>query len=213
MTPSTATIVYWFHWPLPLQRFSNDLLRGPRGLSGWILTIAGAEDLAVDVGVGLVVLNRPLQLQDLDLDARGQLLALAAGTPSLQTKTPELPPAVRCFHSSVEDEVLVLAVGAHDPDGLSGADQRAVLHGPGVLGRIDVDPARQVLAVEQVSDLQRILRLRRDIPAQQHRDSSTLAVSSGFVMILPPAPWIYDLRFTIWAPRRIRLVHPANRKS
>ena len=32
--PSTQTTSYVFHSPLPLQRFSIDLLRRPRGLSG-----------------------------------------------------------------------------------------------------------------------------------------------------------------------------------
>src|SRR3712207_9062422 len=34
MTPSTATTSYVFHSPRPRARFSTDLLRGPRGLSG-----------------------------------------------------------------------------------------------------------------------------------------------------------------------------------
>ena len=32
--PSTATTTYLFHSPLPLHRFSSDLLRRPHGLSG-----------------------------------------------------------------------------------------------------------------------------------------------------------------------------------
>ena len=39
ITPSTATTSYVFHSPLPLQRFSIDMLRVPRGLSGVVLTL------------------------------------------------------------------------------------------------------------------------------------------------------------------------------
>ena len=35
---ATATTSYVFHWPRPRQRFSIDMLRSPRGLSGTIVT-------------------------------------------------------------------------------------------------------------------------------------------------------------------------------
>jgi hypothetical protein len=53
----------------------------------------------------------------------------------------------------VQHEVLVLPVGKHDADGVSGAHLHAVLDTPGVGGGIDVDPPGKVLAVEQIAEL------------------------------------------------------------
>src|SRR5438045_4811200 len=49
-----------------------------------------------------------------------------------------------------EDEVLVHPVGAEHAPRLAGGDDLAVADGEGVRGAVDVDPAGQVLAVEQV---------------------------------------------------------------
>lgn len=48
-----------------------------------------------------------------------------------------------------EDEVLILALGAEGADGLAGAVDEAVSDGPGLRGAVHIDPAIEVLAVEE----------------------------------------------------------------
>lgn len=48
-----------------------------------------------------------------------------------------------------EDEVLVLADGAHDADGVAGADDFAIFDAPGLGAGVDGDPAGEVDAIEE----------------------------------------------------------------
>ena len=74
-----------------------------------------------------------------------------AGSGSPQTNSPELAISflfdVHPVH--FEDEVLVLLVGAEEARRLAGGDDLAVLHEEGAGMAIDVDPAVEVLAVEE----------------------------------------------------------------
>ena len=128
------------------------------------LDAADAEQLAVHVGdrrhaaVARIQL-RPVELEHLDLDAVGQ--------PRLRVRVGVAPDedagvAARLdvLPLDVQHEVLVLLLAAHHADRAAGADQQAVLHAPGVVGGVDVDPPGEVAAVEQIAEFVRDLRDR-----------------------------------------------------
>jgi len=115
--------------------------------------VVGRDDAAAGVEA------RPLQLEHLDLDAVGQA-ALRVGVGVAPGKDARVASRLHVHPLDVQDEVLVHAVGAHHANRLPGADQDPVAHGPRVGSGVDVHPAGQVLAVEQVLELERGWRLR-----------------------------------------------------
>jgi hypothetical protein len=53
----------------------------------------------------------------------------------------------------VKNEVFILLVVAHDPDGFAFADEQAVLDEPSLWGGVDIGPAGEVLAIEEAFPL------------------------------------------------------------
>ena len=75
----------------------------------------------------------------------------------------------------VQDEVLVLLVGAHHADGMPVTDKHAVPYAPGVLVGVDVDPAREVLAIKEFTELRYFHRQRLGArTAAQHQHMPVL---------------------------------------
>jgi hypothetical protein len=67
----------------------------------------------------------------------------------------------------VEHEVLVLPVRTHHANGVPAADDHPVTDGPRLGLRVHVDPAGQILAVEQVAVLQELFGTRRTALREQ----------------------------------------------
>jgi hypothetical protein len=117
---------------------------------------AGPEEFAADVAhvvggtVALLVDVGPLEFEHLDFHSEGETVAGWFGI------APEEDAGVASgFHVSPfddEDEVFILLGGAHDADGVAGANEEAVFDGPGFGRGVDVDPVGEVLAVEEVGE-------------------------------------------------------------
>jgi hypothetical protein len=92
---------------------------------------------------------RPFQLQHLDFDAvRERGAGIGIRTAPQEHAGVSAGLGVHPFH--VKQVVLILLLGAHYAGRLSGADEHAFFHGPCVRGSVDVHPAREILAVEEV---------------------------------------------------------------
>ncbi len=74
------------------------------------------------------------------------------GFASLQTNTPELPPASMCIHSMCRTKFSYWLVAPHDADGMACAHDHAVADGPGALVGVHIDPAAEIAAVEQIAE-------------------------------------------------------------
>ena len=123
------------------------------------LHAADAEQLAVDVRDGGVT---PSSLFRLGHSSSSIWTSTPLGSrlsdrhPSLQTNTPELPPASMCIHSMCRMKFsYCFSVRIRQSDGPS--RRAAVPRVPRVGRRVHVDPAREVLAVEQVFEARDVL--------------------------------------------------------
>src|SRR6185436_10693593 len=101
ITPSTHTTSYVFHSPRPLQRFSIDLLRSPRGLSGTVFTPPTPKSSPCTYAIGGVT---PFTLLRLGHSSSSICTSTpfgsrpsGSGTALLHWNTPELPPASICI--------------------------------------------------------------------------------------------------------------------
>ena len=78
---------------------------------------------------------------------------MGLGLALLQTKTPELPPGSMCIHSMCSTKFSYCFSLRITPMGWPEQISRPLRHRPRVFGGIDVDPARQIPAVEERLEL------------------------------------------------------------
>lgn len=76
---------------------------------------------------------------------------LLAGLRVTPDENPGIPARFDVLPFDMQDEVLILLVRTHYADRLAFADQDSFLHSPGVFVCVDVYPAREVFAVEQIA--------------------------------------------------------------
>jgi hypothetical protein len=117
-------------WPIGLHRRTPDAEHVP--VAGVVGPVNAVEDLHLE--------------RSRERHADGRQCIAPDEQPGVATPL-KVPPF------QLDDEVLVLPVGPHDADWVSGAHQHAVLDTPGVGGGIDVEPPGKVLAVEQIAEV------------------------------------------------------------